>query len=312
MNSAVVTITLNPALDKTVTLDEFQFGGLNRITDWRMDPGGKGINVAKVLKHFAVEVACSGFTAGHQGQVLSEKLQELGIPHRFTETEGETRINLKVYEERSNITTELNEPGFTVTAASLEAFLINYREAVQGAAVVVLGGSLPPGAPADLYKTLTELANAAGVRTVLDADGEAFVHGIEAVPFAIKPNIHELESLFQETFTTDEDIIAAARRLTEKGIALVAVSLGGDGSILVTKDEAIRAKPFPITPMSTVGAGDSMVAAMIYCMLHGKTLEETARWTSAAGTVTASKPGTQVCTLPEVEEKLSSVTIWKP
>ena len=169
---------------------------------------------------------------------------------------------------------------------------------------------MPKGIPSDFYKTLIQIANEAGVRTVLDADGEPFVHGIEAVPYAIKPNIHELESFFGESFRTDEEIIDAARRLIVKGIAYVAVSLGGEGSILVTETEAIRAKPAPITPLSTVGAGDSMVAALIYCMLHGMSLEEAARWSSTAGTVTALKPGTQVCTLTEVEEKLGSVNIW--
>lgn len=145
---------------------------------------------------------------------------------------------------------------------------------------------------------------------MLDADGEPFMKGIEAVPYAIKPNIHELEALFGESFRTDEEIVSAARRLTGKGITYVSVSLGAEGSILVSQNEAVRAKPFPIVPLSTVGAGDSMVAALVHCLLEGKPLEEMARWTSAAGTVTASKPGTEVCTLAEVEEKISGVTVW--
>lgn len=310
MSPTVMTVTLNPALDKTVTIEDFVLGGLNRIKEWRTDAGGKGINVAKVLKHFSVNVTSWGLTAGHQGKVISQKLNDLGIPNLFIETEGETRTNLKVYVERAKETTELNESGFTVDEKVLNEFIERYKQAVRNVSVVVLGGSLPPGAPVDMYKTLIKIANEAGARTVLDADGETFLRGIEAVPYAIKPNIHELEALFEETFESDEEIIAAARRLTGKGIAYVAVSLGREGSILVSEAEAIRAKPFPITPLSTVGAGDSMVAAFIYCLLHGKSLEETAQWTSAAGTVTASKPGTQVCTLAEVEGKLNSVTIW--
>jgi 1-phosphofructokinase len=312
MKTSVLTITLNPALDKTVTIEQFAYGGLNRIKEWRTDPGGKGINVAKVLKGFEVEVSCSGLTAGRQGKEVTEKLGTLGISTLFVEAEGETRTNLKMYDEHTKVTTELNEPGLTATDQALADFLTVFEEAVKQTEIVVLGGSLPPGAPSELYRTLIGIASRAGAKTVLDADGEAFVHGLEAVPYAIKPNIHELESLFGESFATDEQIIAAARRLTGKGIHYAAVSLGGDGSILVTETEAIRAKPFPITPMSTVGAGDSMVAALTYCMLQGKSLEDTARWTSAAGTVTASKPGTQVCTKPEVEAKLNEVTIWKP
>ncbi|MDQ0871917.1 1-phosphofructokinase [Paenibacillus sp. V4I3] len=310
MKLPVLTITLNPALDKTVTVENFVLGGLNRIKDWRMDAGGKGINVAKVLKNFSVDVTAWGLCAGRQGNVLTDTLSSLGIPNWFVQAKGETRTNLKVYVEHTRETTELNEPGFTVDDDVLNQFLDRFRTDVRHVSLVVLGGSLPKGIPGDFYKTLIQIANEAGVRTVLDADGEPFVHGIEAVPYAIKPNIHELESFFGESFRTDEEIIDAARRLISKGIAYVAVSLGGEGSILVTETEAIRAKPAPITPLSTVGAGDSMVAALIYCMLHGMSLEEAARWSSTAGTVTALKPGTQVCTLAEVEEKLGSVNIW--
>ncbi|WP_010496905.1 1-phosphofructokinase [Paenibacillus elgii] len=310
MSSKVLTVTLNPALDKTVTIEEFVSGGLNRIKAWRTDAGGKGINVAKALKHFSVDVASWGLTAGHQGKIITEQLAGLNIPSFFIETEGETRTNLKVYVECTQETTELNEAGFTIGRKALHEFIERYTDAVRNASIVVLGGSLPPGAPDDTYKTLIEIANHAGARTVLDADGEPFRHGIEAVPYAIKPNIHELEALFNETFQTDTEIVSAARRLTGKGIAYASVSLGAEGSILVSETEAVRAKPFPIVPLSTVGAGDSMVAALVYCLLKGKPLEEMARWTSAAGTVTASKPGTEVCTLAEVEEKVSKVTIW--
>ncbi|GMX65343.1 1-phosphofructokinase [Paenibacillus elgii] len=310
MSSKVLTVTLNPALDKTVTIEEFVSGGLNRIKAWRTDAGGKGINVAKALKHFSVDVASWGLTAGHQGKIVTEQLTGLGIPSYFIETEGETRTNLKVYVECTQETTELNEAGFMVGRKALHEFIERYTDAVRNASIVVLGGSLPPGAPDDTYKTLIEIANHAGARTVLDADGDPFRHGIEAVPYAIKPNIHELEALFKETFQSDTEIVSAARRLTGKGIAYVSVSLGAEGSILVSETEAVRAKPFPIVPLSTVGAGDSMVAALVYCLLEGKPLVEMARWTSAAGTVTASKPGTEVCTLAEVEEKVSKVTIW--
>ena len=245
MNSSVLTITLNPALDKTVTVEDFVLGGLNRIKEWRTDAGGKGMNVAKALKQFSVEVSCSGMTAGHQGKVITEKLGELGIPNLFVEAEGETRTNLKMYVERTKETTELNEPGFTVSDNVLNDFLQQYKEAVRNVAVVVLGGSLPPGLPRDFYQSLIHIANEAGAKTVLDADGEPFRHGLDAVPYAIKPNIHELESLFGETFSSDESIIEAARRLTGKGITYVAVSLGGEGSILVSDKASRSRQAFP-------------------------------------------------------------------
>lgn len=308
-NGPVVTVTLNPALDKTVTLDAFEYGGLNRIREMRTDPGGKGINVAKVLRQFAVDTRAIGLAAGYQGEVVGERLRQLGIPARFERTEGETRTNLKIVDESTKRTTELNEPGFRVNEDILDSFLAVYKEELAGASAVVLAGSMPPGTPADFYRTLVEAAREAGVHTVLDADGEALARGIEAAPYAIKPNIHELEALLNRTLSDMDSIVQAARALTDRGIEYVLVSMGAEGSLLVGRDIAIGAKPFPITPVSTVGAGDSMVAALVYGLLQGQTPEEVARWTSAAGTVTASKTGTQVCTLEEVRQSLHLVQL---
>ncbi|WP_169085192.1 1-phosphofructokinase [Paenibacillus sp. PL91] len=307
--NTIHTVTLNPAVDKTVTVENFSFGELNRIKTIRTDAGGKGINVAKVLHRFLVPVKALGFQAGHEGKVILEKLREQGIPSCLIEAEGETRTNLKVVDERTQQTTELNEAGFSPSEVLLEEFVQRFELNLSEASLVVLGGSLPPGTPVDYYQRLIELANRKGIRTILDADGEALARGIEAVPFALKPNIHELEALFDTTYTTDEQIVSAAQMLIRKGISYVMVSMGSEGSILVSEREAIRAKPFPITPLSTVGAGDSMVAAMAYSFLSHKSLEDIARWTSAAGTVTASKSGTEVCTLDEVQNKLGLIDI---
>ncbi|MFC5469567.1 1-phosphofructokinase [Cohnella suwonensis] len=305
----VITVTLNPALDKTVTIERFEYGGLNRIKEMRTDAGGKGINVAKVLKNFEVNASAMGFAAGYQGQVIRDKLETLGIRSVLTEAEGETRVNLKVVDESTRQTTELNEPGFTVDGALLEQFQKALKSGAEETSIIVLGGSLPPGTPRDYYRSLIEIANTQGIRTVLDADGDALALGIEASPFAIKPNIHELEALLGDTFDSTERLIGAARTLIDGGIEYVLVSMGAEGSLLVNRHEAVRASPFPITPVSTVGAGDSMVAALVYSFLHGKSFEDTARWTSAAGTITASKPGTQVCTLQEVEQSVQLVEL---
>lgn len=307
----IQTVTLNPAVDKTVTVEHFAFGELNRIKSIRTDAGGKGINVAKVLQRFSAPVMALGLQAGHEGKVIMDKLRERGIPCHFIEAEGETRTNLKVVDERTKQTTELNEAGFTPSEAHLEQFTRHFEQSLGEASFVVLGGSLPPGTPVDFYRRLIEMAKRSGVRIILDADGQALAQGIEAAPYALKPNIHELEALFGSAFTTDEQIVGAAQMLIGKGISYVMVSMGGEGSILVSEKEAIRAKPFPITPVSTVGAGDSMVAAMAYSFLYNKSFEDIARWTSAAGTVTASKSGTEVCTLGEVQDKLELVDLFR-
>lgn len=307
MTTTVVTVTLNPAIDKTVTVSSLEVGGLNRIQHSRLDPGGKGINVAKVLQGFGLDVTATGFIAGVQGQLLLRQLQAIDLAVDFQEIDGDTRTNLKVYAEDTRVTTEINENGFTVSEEALAAFEQKMSELLKRASVLVLGGSLPPGVPVHIYRDYIELAHAQGVKTILDADGEALRQGIEARPFVVKPNVHELEQLLGRALNTQDEIVSAGRDLLDKGISLVVISMGSKGSVVLDRDNAFQVSPFPITPQSTVGAGDSMVAAIAYCLLAGNSVREIAEWATTAGTITASKSGTQVCTLPEVRQHLSRV-----
>ena len=181
------------------------------------------------------------------------------------------------------------------------------------AAVMVLAGSVAPGIPKDIYRHLTHLAAQHEVQVILDADGQALVAGLEAKPFVIKPNLYELEQLHGGSFESDEALYAYGRELIAGGVGLIVLSMGGDGAVYMTKEAGWRVKLAPIVCQSTVGAGDSMVAATAYSLAEGASLEELAKTASAAGTVTASKPGTEVCRLEEVlayREKLSLERIW--
>lgn len=311
MKPSVITLTLNPALDKTVTLPRLEIGGLNRVREIRLDPGGKGINVAKVLRKFGMDVTAAGLIAGDQGRFIMRQLQREGIAAEFLEVDGETRTNLKIVDEETNITTEINESGFEISPENVSLLKQKLARLLEQASVLVIGGSLPPGVPVDIYRDYIQMANEMGVKTILDADGSAFKAGIEAAPFAVKPNVHELEEWVQQSLSTDEMIVAAGKKLMEKGISIVVISMGSKGSIVLNQTEVYRVLPISITPQSTVGAGDSMVAALVYSILTAKPLEETAKWVTTAGTVTASKPGTQVCTLPEVRESVNRVHALK-
>lgn len=311
MNSAIVTVTLNPAVDKTVTIGHLQVGGLNRAKNVRIDPGGKGINVAKVLKKFGLNVITTGFIGGYIGQQMLKQLEREYIQGSFMEVAGETRINIKIVDEEAQETTELNEPGLFITSEVLNEFNQRLSELLNQADILVLGGSLPPGVPVDIYKEYIRMANIKGVKTILDADGLALEEGIKGIPFAIKPNIHELEKLLGKELSNNHDIVMAGKTLINEGISLVIVSMGEKGSIILDNKEVYQVTPFSITPQSTVGAGDSMVAALAYSLMNGYSLEEIARWTAAAGTITASKSGTQVCTLEEVKGLLKEVQVLK-
>jgi 1-phosphofructokinase len=311
LKSYVVTVTLNPALDKTVIVHELEVGGLNRVQSMRIDPGGKGINVARVLNKFGVSVKATGLIAGSLGQILLQYLDSVKINADFLTIPGETRTNLKIVDSSSTITTEINEAGFAVGKTKINAFKDKLSILLNEASYLVLSGSLPPQAASSIYRQFIEIATAKGVKTVLDADDKALLEGIQAAPFAIKPNIHELEKLAGYKMADDKDIIRAARGILEKGIEIIIVSLGAQGAIIMDKQTAYRVRTGAIVPKSTVGAGDSMVAVLIYSLLSKHSLAQTAQWVTAAGTVTASKPGTQVCSLEEVKQFLNQVQVEK-
>lgn len=309
MKPYIITVTLNPAIDKTVMVDKLEVGGLNRVQSMRMDPGGKGINVARVLKNFGMPVKATGVIAGAQGKNLLQYLAREEIKADFLKVPGETRTNLKVVDSSTSITTEINEAGFAVEETEINAFKKQFAGLMQEASCVVLSGSLPPGVDCGIYRELTKIAKDNGVKTILDADDEALGEGIQAIPFAIKPNIHELEKLVGYTLSSDQDVIGAAQKLLEKGIQAVLVSMGAKGAIIMDKTAIYRVWAEAVVPKSTVGAGDSMVAVFVYSLLNRHSLAEMAQWVTAAGSVTASKAGTQVCSFEEVKQFLERVQI---
>lgn len=309
MNEKVATITMNPSIDKTITIEKLVPYGLNRVKTSRIDPGGKGINVAKVLHNFGIDVTVSGLIAGEQGKLLMGFLNDAGMTVDFLEVNGETRTNIKMIDESVGKTTEVNETGFLVQEESLTAFKEKFRWLMKQVSVVVLGGSLPPGVPGSFYADCISVAKEEGVITLLDADGSALTEGIKAVPFAVKPNIHELEAVTGRTFSDAGDVVNAAKGLIETGISIVIVSMGADGAIVCNRNEVYKVDSWDADIKSTVGAGDSMVGALAYSILKNKSLFEIAKVTTAAGTITASKAGTQICTLDEVLTSIGNVTV---
>ena len=307
----VIAVTMNPSIDKTITIEHLVPYGLNRALSARCDPGGKGINVARVLKNFGTDVTVFGLIAGEQGEHLVNFLKSADISADFIKNPGETRTNLKIFDQSINKTTEINETGFDVTPEVLESFTRRFREIVKEAEIVVLSGSLPPGVPEGFYRECIEIAKAQGVKSVLDADADALAEGVRAVPYAVKPNLHELELLEGRAFSNKNEVVDAARKLIDSGIEIVIVSMGPDGAIVMDRNEKYKVDSWDVEVKSATGAGDSMVAALSYSILNHDSLLEMCRITTAAGTVTASKEGTQICTRSEVLQSLQKVTVTK-
>ncbi len=311
MNDKVIAITLNPSIDKTIILEKLNPYGLNRVVSSRIDPGGKGINVARLLKNFGVDVMVSGLIAGKQGKLLTDYLNKSGIDTNFMEVSGETRTNLKIFDESVNKTTEINETGFFVSNDVLTTFMQKFKSLMKTASITVISGSIPPGVPNDFYAQCISTAKSEGVKTLLDADGEPLAEGLKAVPYAIKPNIHELELLNKCTFSGINEIVNAVKKLIEKGIEIVIVSMGPDGAIVADRNDVYKVDSWDVKVKSAVAAGDSMVGSLAYSILRNDSLFDIAKITTAAGTITATKAGTEICSLDEVLSSIRNVTVTK-
>ena len=304
----IITVTLNPCIDKTVEIADFALGKTNRVLNSRSDIGGKGINVSLVLNTGDTPSVATGLIAGVYGKKIIDRLDALDIVNDFVEAEGETRVNTKIIDINNDTMTEINEKGF-LAGDSYDLFRTRLIELLSHAKVLVLSGSAPSDISVNVYKELISIAKEYDVKVILDADGELLKRGIEAVPYAIKPNFDEFCSLIGKVPSSIEEIIEEAKLLNETGINLVAVSLGENGAVFTRDSLAIYAKPFPIEFESSSACGDSMVAALAYATVNSLTLSETARLMTSAGTVTASKPGTQTASFNEIFQYADNVEI---
>ncbi len=303
----IYTVTLNPALDKTVEIPGMALDTVNRITAMRTDPGGKGINVSKVIAKLGGESRAVGILGGESGRMLEKLLEGEPFTTQFHFVEGQTRTNLKIIDREGHTNTDINEPGLTVTAADLDALLHELLGEIQPGAIVVLAGSLPKGAPQDTYRTWTAACKQAGARVFLDADGVLLAEGIKAAPYLVKPNDDELSRLAGRRLETIEELTAEGEKLLEQGIERVVISLGGRGALYLRKGSTIYAECLKVPVGSTVGAGDSVVAALAFADAQGLSEEEAVRLSTATGAANVMCSGTQAAERAVIEELLPKV-----
>ena len=284
----IYTLTLNPAVDYVVRLPELREGETNRASSASIRFGGKGINVSLVLRELGVESTALGFIGGFTGIALADHLAALGIPSDFISLpDGMTRINIKLNTAANE--TEINAPGPRIPSDALQAL----SEKLCGATstdTVILAGSVPPTLPVDLYARIMARAGASSTRFVVDAEGESLRSTLPFHPYLIKPNRTELESLIGEPLSTEDALRDAARSLQCAGARNVLVSLGEQGALLLDEEGCFhRAAAFSIRPVSTVGAGDSMVAGFLAGAARG--YEYAMKLGIAAGSATAETEG---------------------
>lgn len=306
----ITTLTLNPALDKTAIVEDITLGGLNRVLETMQSPGGKGINVSKGLARLGNTTIALGIIAGDTGAWIAEYLSANHTPHDFVEGVGQTRTNLKVFAKSTETITEFNEKGNPVNQEIMNRVWQKARSYVEKSEFMVYSGSVPAGVSNNIYY---ELINAfkGRTKTVLDADGILLTQGIEAIPYLVKPNIHELEKLFNRTLAQEKEIIACGRELVDRGIAKVLISMGRDGSILVTESDCYKVAPVKVTVKSTVGAGDSMVAGFVHGLSQGMQDLDALRLSVACAMASMMTEGTETFALETVENVLAKIQIEK-
>jgi 1-phosphofructokinase len=308
-DTMIITVTMNPAIDKTVDLGHMVHGGLNRVSNVIMDAGGKGINVSKTIKELGGETIATGFIGGVGGILIKKVLEEQNITSDFVEIKSETRTNLKVVEEDGNVT-EFNEPGPLVTEEELQQLIKKLLGYANQDALFVLAGSIPNGISKSIYKDLTFKLREKGAKVFVDADGELFVHALEAAPDIIKPNRHELEEYFHKDYRVDEaELVSMSQELFNKGVGMIAVSLGQMGALFLTKDKVLRCPGLKVEAHSTVGAGDAMVAALAYGLDKGLSMEECAKLSVATSAGAVTTRGTKPPKKEFVEELLKKVEV---
>ena len=305
----IATVTLNPAVDKSVTVRGFEIGKTNRGEVDRVDAGGKGINVARALKRLGSEVCALGLVAGSNGRFILDALSAEKISADFVQVPGETRVNLKIHDPEKGTETELNEPGFRVTAEHLEELRRKIEAHAPQCQVMVFSGSLPPDVPASIFADLIRLAKIHGAECILDTAGPGLKQGLAAGPYLIKPNRAEAEDLLQRTLRTRHELVEAARELISMGSGQVLISLGAKGAVGVTGREALFAQPPAVRMRSSVGAGDTMVAVMAHAAVEGMPFRQAFRLAVAASAATVAMEGTKVADLASVQKLLPQVIL---
>ena len=303
----ITTVCMNPSFDKTASVMALEPGELNRLRNVRVDVGGKGVNVAVVLKRLGVPVSCVGCLGERGRESFLQMIRQEDVPFDYLPMPGEVRTNLKLVDESTRTVTEFNEPGISMNPSQLEDFLRLLKEKAEDSDYVVLSGRLPEGCPETTYQRCLKALE--GKRCVLDCAGETLLHGIKEKPFLIKPNLPEIEAIMKKELRTLRGLRDAALFLIGYGAQNVIISMGKYGAMFVSQKDTFFAPALMVEARSTVGAGDAMIGGVLAGLARGESLADSFRYGVAAGAASVMTDGTQLLRRPDFEALLPKVTI---
>lgn len=305
----VATITLNAAYDLVGRLKRIELGEVNTVETLGLFPAGKGINVAKVLNDLDVEVAVGGFLGEDNQGDFEHMFRITGLQDKFQRVPGKTRINVKITETEADVT-DLNFLGYQISAEDWQKFVADSLDYCKEFDIVAVCGSLPRGVTPELFADWLLQLHQAGVKVVLDSSNAALTAGLKANPWLVKPNHRELESWVGHSLPTLNDIIVAAKKLKAQGIANVIVSMGANGSLWLSDNAVVQAQPPKCeNVVSTVGAGDSMVAGLIYGFVNNLSQQEILAFASAVSAFAVSQSNVGVSDRALLEPILEQVKV---
>ena len=303
----IYTLTLNPAVDRELTVPAMEFDSVLRASESRVDFGGKGFNVSRLLKGMEASSTAVGFLGGRAGELLQDGLQSLGIGTDFVWVPGETRTNVSIVTQAHDHYIKVNEKGPLVDEVKQLELLEKIDSLAKQGDWWVLAGSLPPGVANDFYARIVNVLNKHGAKAILDTSGESLQMGCAEKPYLVKPNAEEAHVLTGLPMDTPSEIAAAAAEICQLGAQNVVVSMGKAGALLHTAQATWLTHTPKIREKNPIGAGDSMVGGLVWALTQDLALKEALGWGVASGAATASLPGTEVGSRPLIEELFTQV-----
>ncbi|ASB03010.1 1-phosphofructokinase [Proteus mirabilis] len=308
MRRRVATITLNPAYDLVGLSTPIELGEVNRVTTAGFHAAGKGINVAKVLKSLGIDVTVGGFLGKENQDGFQKEFSEAGIANRFQMVEGRTRINVKLTEPNGKVT-DFNFSGFEITKQDWTRFVNDTLSWAGQFDMICVSGSVPPSIDLNDFTAWMKRLRSECMCLIFDSSREAFVAGLKALPWLVKPNHHELEIWAGRPLPELSDVVQAAHELRQQGIAHVVISLGEQGAMWVNASGAWMAKPPKCDVVSTVGAGDSMVGGLIYGLMMRQTSEHTLRLATAISALAVSQTNVGITDREQLARMMTEVEL---
>ena len=297
----IITLTLNPALDKSISVPQMVPEKKLRCTDAKTEPGGGGINVSRTIHKLGGSSEAMYVSGGHTGRQFEELMNAENIVSVVLPMKGATRENFVVVDASTNLQYRFGMQGPELGELEWKQAL-EYIKKQDDLAYIIASGSLPPGVPTDFFGKLALIAKEKNARLIVDTSGEALEHAVKEGLFLIKPNLNELSNLYGKEKLAKEEILNAARSIISAGgCEIMVVSMGAEGAMLLTMDKQLYIKPPDVTIHSTVGAGDSMVGAMILALWKDWSLEDVLCYGVAAGTAATLNPGTELCKKEDTE-----------